>query len=141
MLEAQEDEFNVTPVGRVRSPLTDRARAPRQSLPEAPEAWLEFDPAVSSALDGLRAGEPVVLLTWLHLAARDVLRVHPRGDVASPKRGVFATRSPDRPNPVGLHLVEIAEVRGLRVRVRNLEAVDGTPILDVKPVRRGVPDF
>jgi tRNA-Thr(GGU) m(6)t(6)A37 methyltransferase TsaA len=126
--------IDVRPIGVVESSLTDRASAPKQGDEGAPEAWLVFDPAVLEALDGIRAGHRVIVLTWLDRARRDVLRVHPRGDVANPERGVFSTRSPDRPNPIGLHEVEIVSIEGLRVRVDALEALDGTPIVDVKPV-------
>jgi tRNA-Thr(GGU) m(6)t(6)A37 methyltransferase TsaA len=125
--------YEVRPVGRVESPLVDVGRAPKQGNEGSPEAWVVFDEAVRPALD-LQAGDEVVVLTWLDRARRDVLVVHPRGDPANPERGVFATRSPDRPNPIGLHRVEVVRVDGLRVQVRNLEAVDGTPVLDVKPV-------
>jgi tRNA-Thr(GGU) m(6)t(6)A37 methyltransferase TsaA len=127
-------EFALTPVGHVSSILTDRASAPKQGAEGAPEAWLVFEPAVLRALDGLRPGDRIFVLTWLHLSPRDVLSVHPRDDPSAPMRGVFATRSPDRPNPIGLHPVEVLEVTGRRVRVRDLEALDGTPILDVKPI-------
>jgi tRNA-Thr(GGU) m(6)t(6)A37 methyltransferase TsaA len=126
--------FELTPIGRVESPLTDPASAPNQGDEGAPESWLVFEPAVLEALDGLRAGDEVIVLTWLDRARRGVLRVHPRGDPSRPRQGVFNTRSPHRPNPIGLHRVEIAAIEGARVRVRNLEAVDGTPIIDVKPV-------
>jgi len=126
--------FEVRPVGRVESPLGDRDAAPRQGDEGAPEAWIAFDPAAGPALGDLRAGEDVLVLTWLDRARRDVLRVHPRGDPSRPEEGVFSTRSPDRPNPIGLHRVTIVEVDGLRLRVRDLEALDGTPVLDVKPV-------
>ena len=122
------------PVGTVRSPLVDRDLAPKQGDEGAPEAWLEFDPAVLDALHDLEAGAEVLVLTWLDRASRDTLVVHPRGDLSRPVSGVFNTRSPDRPNPIGLHRVEIIAVDGPRLRVRNLEALDGTPILDVKPV-------
>lgn len=121
-------------IGRVESSLTDRAAAPRQPDEGAPEAWLVFDPRVAPALGGVHAGEEMILLTWLDRAARDVLLVHPRGDPSRAEAGVFATRSPDRPNPIGLHVVEITAIEGLRVRVRRLEALDGTPILDLKPI-------
>ena len=129
-----DERFEVTPVGRVESPLTDPASAPKQGDEGAPDAWLVFDPGVLEALDGIRAGDEVVVLTWLHRASREVLRVHPRGDTSRPEQGVFSTRSPHRPNPIGLHRVEVVAVEGARVRVRNLEALDGTPIVDVKPV-------
>ena len=128
--------FELTPIGLVESPLTDPAEAPKQGPVGAPDAWLLFEPAVLEGLQGVRAGDEVIVLTWLHRADRDVLRVHPRDDVANPKQGVFNTRSADRPNPVGLHRVEVLSIDGARVRVRPLEAVDGTPIVDVKPVIR-----
>ena len=129
-----DDELRIEPVGRVSSPLRERAEAPKQGDEGAPEAWLVFEPSMAEALDGLRAGTEVLVLTWLDRARRDVLRVRPRGDPSRPVTGVFATRSPDRPNPIGLHRVQIAEIDGRRVRVRNLEALDGTPIVDVKPI-------
>jgi tRNA-Thr(GGU) m(6)t(6)A37 methyltransferase TsaA len=122
------------PVGRVESPLADRAQAPKQGDEGAPEAWLVFEPDFAAAARDLAAGSDVLVLTWLDRGDREVLVVHPRGDVTRPAQGVFTTRSPDRPNPIGLHRVTIVAVDGLRLRVRNLEALDGTPILDVKPV-------
>jgi tRNA-Thr(GGU) m(6)t(6)A37 methyltransferase TsaA len=132
-----ERQFALRPVATVRSALTDLADAPKQAHEGAPQAWLVFEPGLLDALDGLRVGDAVVVLTWLDRAERDVLRVHPRGDVANPMQGVFSTRSPARPNPIGLHELEILEIDGARVRVSALEAVDGTPVLDVKPVLRG----
>ena len=126
--------FELTPIGRVESPLTDPASAPKQGDEGAPDAWLVFDPAVLDALEGIHAGDDLIVLTWLDRARRDVLRVHPRGDPSRPERGVFSTRSPHRPNPIGLHRVEVASIDGDRIRVRALEAIDGTPILDLKPV-------
>jgi tRNA-Thr(GGU) m(6)t(6)A37 methyltransferase TsaA len=131
-----EARFEVTPIGEVESPLTDPASAPKQGDEGAPDAWLVLDPAVLEGLQGIRPGDQVILLTWLDRARRDVLRVHPRDDVANPLQGVFNTRSADRPNPIGLHQVKIASIDGGRIRVRNLEAVDGTPIVDIKPVLR-----
>jgi tRNA-Thr(GGU) m(6)t(6)A37 methyltransferase TsaA len=125
---------NLQPIGTVESPLTDPAAAPKQGFEGAPEAWVVLEPAVLPGLDGLRAGDRVIVLTWLDRADRSVLRVHPRDDPANPERGVFTTRSADRPNPIGLHEVEIVEIDGTRVRVRHLEAVDGTPVVDLKPV-------
>ena len=122
------------PIGEVESPLTDRESAPKQGDEGSPDAWLVFEPGVLDGLDGIRPGDQVLLLTWLDRADRDVLRVHPRGDPSRLPQGVFSTRSPDRPNPIGVHRVEIASIDGARVRVRDLEALDGTPILDVKPV-------
>ena len=129
-------DLHLRPVAIVRSPLNDLESAPKQAHEGAPEAWLEFDPAVLDALDGLKPGDDVIVLTWLDRADRDVLRVHPRGDPANPIQGVFNTRSPARPNPIGLHEVRILAIDGARMRVSALEAVDGTPVLDVKPVLR-----
>ena len=123
-------------VGIVESPLTDRATAPKQGDEGAPEAWLAFEPGMAEALDGIAAGDELLLLTWLDRAHRDVLRVHPRDDPRRPEQGVFNTRSPDRPNPIGLHRVTVLEIDGPRVRVSSLEALDGTPIVDVKPPLR-----
>jgi tRNA-Thr(GGU) m(6)t(6)A37 methyltransferase TsaA len=127
-------DIELTPIGRVESPLTDPAAAPKQGFEGAPDAWVVLDPAVLPGLDGIRAGDAVIVLTWLDRADRDVLRVHPRDDPANPERGVFSTRSADRPNPIGLHVVEVVAVDATRLRVRNLEALDGTPVLDLKPV-------
>jgi tRNA-Thr(GGU) m(6)t(6)A37 methyltransferase TsaA len=126
--------FQVRVIGRVESSLTDPATAPKQGHEGGPEAVLVFEPGVAEGLDDLRPGDRIIVLTWLHQAERDVLRVHPRDDLSAPMRGVFSTRSADRPNPIGLHPVEIVAVDGLRIRVKDLEAVDGTPIVDVKPV-------
>ena len=123
----------VVPIGRVESPLTDAAAAPKQGHEGAPDAWLVFTPEVAAGLVDLRPGDRIIVLTWLDRARRDMLRVHPRDDVSNPQRGVFSTRSADRPNPIGLHPVEILAIDGLRVQVRNFEALDATPILDVKP--------
>jgi tRNA-Thr(GGU) m(6)t(6)A37 methyltransferase TsaA len=123
-------------VGHVESSLQDRDDAPKQGDEGAPDAWVVFEPNMGEALDGLAAGDDVLVLTWLDRADRDVLRVHPRDDRSRPTSGVFATRSPDRPNPIGLHRVRVLEVDGLRLRVRDLEALDGTPVVDVKPVLR-----
>jgi tRNA-Thr(GGU) m(6)t(6)A37 methyltransferase TsaA len=121
-------------IGRVESPLADLAAAPLQGDEGAPEASIVFEPGVLEALDGLAAGDEVLVLSWLDRADRAVLAVHPRGDESRPRRGVFGTRSPHRPNPIGLHRVEITAIAGTRVGVRNLEAIDGTPIVDVKAV-------
>jgi tRNA-Thr(GGU) m(6)t(6)A37 methyltransferase TsaA len=126
--------FEVESIGTVESPLTDLASAPKQGDEGAPDAWLVFEPAVLPALEGIRPGDELIVLTWLDRAERDVLRVHPRSDPSRAEQGVFATRSPDRPNPIGLHPVEVVSIDGPRMLVRNLEAVDGTPIVDVKPV-------
>jgi tRNA-Thr(GGU) m(6)t(6)A37 methyltransferase TsaA len=126
--------YVVEPIGFIRSSLTRLEDAPRQGDEGAPEAWLEIRPEVAQGLVGITVGDELVVLTWLHLAQRDVLQTHPRGDLNRPLTGVFATRSPDRPNPVGLHRVSVLEIAGLRLRVAPLEAVDGTPIVDIKPV-------
>jgi tRNA-Thr(GGU) m(6)t(6)A37 methyltransferase TsaA len=126
--------YEIRPIGRVESPLTDPAAAPKQGFEGSPEAWLVFDPAVREGMRDLEAGTEVLVLTWLDRADREVLVVHPRDDPSNPETGVFSTRSQDRPNPVGLHRVEILAIDGTRVRVRHLEALDGTPIVDVKPV-------
>ena len=126
--------IEVTRIGRVESSLTDPAAAPKQGFEGAPDAWLAFDPSVADALADVSVGDRLVVLTWLDRARRDVLRVHPRDDASNPLRGVFSTRSADRPNPIGLHTVEVLAVDGLRIQVRDLEAVDATPVLDVKPV-------
>jgi tRNA-Thr(GGU) m(6)t(6)A37 methyltransferase TsaA len=127
-------EYTLHAIGHIESTLTDRAAAPRQPDEGAPDAWLVFDEQYVPALDGLSPGTDVLLLTWLDRADRDTLAVHPRGDVTRPRAGVFATRGPDRPNPIGLHEVHILAVAGPRVHVRHLEALDATPILDVKPI-------
>ncbi len=125
-------------VGIVESPLTDRASAPKQGDEGAPDAWIAFDAAVADALEGIAAGDELLVLTWFDRASRDVLRVRPRDDPARAEVGVFSTRSPDRPNPIGLHRVTVLAVEGLRVQVADLEALDGTSVVDVKPVLRGV---
>jgi tRNA-Thr(GGU) m(6)t(6)A37 methyltransferase TsaA len=130
------ERYDVSPVGRVESPLSCRSEAPKQGDEGAPEAWLVLDKAFAEAAADLEVGSRYVVLTWLHEAARDVLVGHPRGDVARRAVGIFSTRSPDRPNPIGLHTVQVLDRSpdGLRLRVGNLEAIDGTPILDIKPM-------
>jgi tRNA-Thr(GGU) m(6)t(6)A37 methyltransferase TsaA len=129
---AAGDRIVLTPIGYVESPLTDPAAAPKQGFEGAPDAWLVLDPSVLDGLDGVSAGDELVVLTWLDRARRDVLRVHPRDDTSLPQRGVFRTRSQDRPNPIGLHRVRVLAIEGTRLRVGDLEAVDGTPVVDVK---------
>ena len=128
------ETFDLRPIGWVESPLKERDTAPRQGDEGAPAAWIVFDQGVLDGIRDLVAGDDVLVLTWLHQARRDVLVVHPRGDVRNPRQGVFSTRSPDRPNPIGMHLVRIDVAEADRLRVRNLEAIDGTPVVDVKPV-------
>jgi len=126
--------FSVRPIGHVRSSLRARGEAPRQGSEGAPAAWLELDADVCAGLEGIAVGDEIIVLTWFHESSRDVLRLHPRGDPSLPLTGVFATRSPDRPNPIGLHRVRVLEAAGNRMRVGPLEAIDGTPIVDIKPV-------
>jgi tRNA-Thr(GGU) m(6)t(6)A37 methyltransferase TsaA len=127
----------VRPVGYVRSPLRDRRDAPRQAHEGAPEAVLELEPEFAPALQLIAPGDDLILLTWLHLADRSVLQTHPRDDPTAPLTGVFATRSSDRPNPIGLHRVTVTAIESrTRLRVAALEAIDGTPILDLKAVMK-----
>jgi tRNA-Thr(GGU) m(6)t(6)A37 methyltransferase TsaA len=128
------ETFDLSPIGRLRSALRTLEEAPRQGSEGAPDAWLEIDPAFASALRGVSPGDAVIVVTWLHRADRDVLEVHPRSDPRNPLSGVFATRSPDRPNPLGLHRVTVHAIDGLRLRVGPIEAIDGTPVVDLKPV-------
>ena len=130
--------MELRPIATVSSPLTEPAAAPKQGDEGAPDAWIEFEPEFADALDGIGAGERLIVVTWLDRAQRDVLRVHPRGDTTRPERGVFGTRSPHRPNPLGLHEVVVLEIEGTRMLVRDLEALDGTPVVDVKSVLREI---
>jgi tRNA-Thr(GGU) m(6)t(6)A37 methyltransferase TsaA len=132
--------YALHPIGHVRSTLRRLAEAPRQGSEGAPDAWLEIDPRFEPALRGLAAGADVIVITWLDRADRDVVETHPRNDPANPLTGVFATRSPDRPNPLGLHRVTVRELGGTRLRVGPLEAIDGTPVVDVKPVLAATDD-
>jgi tRNA-Thr(GGU) m(6)t(6)A37 methyltransferase TsaA len=129
-----QQRYELQPIGWVESPLVDRAVAPKQGNEGSPDAWLAFDAQFREALRDLEVGAEVIVLTWLDRARRDVLVVHPRGDPDNPLQGVFTTRSPDRPNPIGLHRVRILAIQGTRFRVSDLEALDRTPIVDVKPV-------
>ena len=131
----KDAQYLLRPVGIVHSSLKSREGCPKQGWEGAPDAWLEIYPAFTDALDGIAVGNDILVLTWLHEGRRDLLRVHPRGNPDKPLRGVFATRSPDRPNPIGLHRAEVLEIQGPdRIRVRPLEALDGTPVIDIKPV-------
>lgn len=134
------DAFVVRPIARVESSLRDRADAPRQGDEGAPDAWIVFDESVRAALADIAAGNELILITWFDRADCDVQAVHPRGDESRPPTGVFSTRSPDRPNPLGLHRVTVLAVDDLRLQVNNLEALDGTPIVDVKPVLGDISD-
>lgn len=124
----------IKPIGVVESSLTDPADAPNQGDRGAPNAWLLFNREVREAMSDLKVGDQIIVLTWLHRAKRDVLRTYPGNQRRAPHRGVFSLRSPDRPNPIGLHPVKVLEVADLRIRVNHMEAIDGTPIVDVKPV-------
>ncbi len=131
----KDAQYLLQPVGIVRSSLKSSEGCPKQGWEGAPDAWLEIYPAFTDALDGISVGNDILILTWLHEGRRDLLRVHPRGNPNEPLRGVFATRSPDRPNPIGLHRAEVLEIQEPdRIRVRALEALDGTPVIDIKPV-------
>jgi tRNA-Thr(GGU) m(6)t(6)A37 methyltransferase TsaA len=134
MADSAAIDFTIRPIGRVESPLTSTADAPRQGDEGAPEAHLILDPLVQDGMDGIAVGEEIIVLTWLHEADRSVLNVHPRGDLSRPEQGVFSTRSPSRPNPIGLHRVRVLGIDEVRVHVSGLEAIDGTPIVDLKPV-------
>ena len=133
---AGNEGYELKPIGFVRSALRDRATAPMQGYEGAPDAWIEVEPEVTEALEGVAAGDEVILITWFHEADRGVLKVHPRSDPRRRLAGVFATRSPDRPNPLGLHRVTVREIHGSRLLVGPLEAIDGTPVVDIKPVLR-----
>jgi tRNA-Thr(GGU) m(6)t(6)A37 methyltransferase TsaA len=129
--------FSLMPVGFIQSTLKRRQQAPKQGSEGAPDAWLQVVPALTKGLQGITVGQEIILVTWLHQARRNVLRLHPRGDEKLPLTGVFATRSPDRPNPLGLHRVTVLEIAGNRLRVAPLEAIDATPVVDIKPVLSG----
>jgi len=131
----ENDQYVLRPVGLVRSPFKSLADCPKQGFEGGSDAWLEIDPLYTEALDGLTVGREILLLTWFHQAERKLLKVHPRGDQSRPLRGVFSTRSPDRPNPIGLHRVKVLELDPAgRIRVNPLEVLDGTPLIDIKPV-------
>jgi tRNA-Thr(GGU) m(6)t(6)A37 methyltransferase TsaA len=122
------------PIGIIRSALAARADAPKQGSEGAPDAWLDVEDWAADGLRGLAVGDEILVITWLHLARRDVLEVHPRSDPRNPLTGVFATRSPDRPNPLGLHPVTVRAIDGNRLRIGPIEAIDETPVVDIKPV-------
>jgi tRNA-Thr(GGU) m(6)t(6)A37 methyltransferase TsaA len=122
------------PIGVIRSTIETRAQAPRQGSEGAPDAWLEVDAAVALGLKGIAPGDDILVITWLHQARRETLEVHPRNETTRPLAGVFATRSPDRPNPLGVHRVTVREIAGTRLRIGPMEAIDGTPVVDIKPV-------
>ena len=128
------DQTTIRPIGVISSELAARGDAPRQGSEGAPDAWLEVHAWAADALEGLAVGDEIIVITWFHRARRDVLRVHPRSDKRNPLTGVFATRSPDRPNPLGLHPVVVRAIDGHRLRIGPIEAIDGTPVVDIKPV-------
>ena len=129
-----ETEYSLYPVGFIHSPLKRCEDAPKQGSEGAPDAWLEVNPAMAEGLDGIAVGDEIIVITWFHQAQRDTLKLHPRGDKSIPLTGVFATRSPDRPNPLGLHQVTVLEIDGHSLKVGPIEAIDGTPVVDIKPV-------
>ncbi len=129
-----ESDYVLAPLGFLHSPLKQPGEAPRQGHEGAPDAWLEVHASVAEGLEGIAVGDEIIVITWLHRAQRDILKVHPRGDKTMPLTGVFATRSPDRPNPLGLHRVTVLSIAGKRLKVGPIEAIDGTPVVDIKPV-------
>ena len=131
-----EPSYTIKPIGVIRSDLANRETAPRQGHEGAPDAWLELHPTFAEGLKGITVDNEIIVITWLHKAHRDILTVHPRRDTNRPQAGVFATRSPDRPNPLGLHRVTVLDIQGNRLKVGPLEAIDGTPVIDIKSVLR-----
>jgi len=129
-----QTEYLLHPIGLIHSPLTHRGEAPKQGGEGAPDAWLEVNSTVAEGLDSIAAGDEIIVITWFHKAHRNLLKLHPRGDKNMPLAGVFATRSPDRPNPLGLHRVKVLEIAGNKLKVGPIEAIDGTPVVDIKPV-------
>ena len=129
----RDTTFTLRPIGVIRSELTSRREAPKQGGEGAPDAWLEIEPWAEQALDRIAPGDALIVITWFHQADRSVMQVHPRGDQRNPLSGVFATRSPDRPNPLGLHPVILRSINGRRLRIGPIEAIDGTPVIDIKP--------
>jgi len=134
MQPKRSGRYYLRPIGVIRSTLKKRSEAPKQGSEGAPDAWIEIEPWASAGLHRMKVGDEVWVITWFHEADRDVLQVHPRSDPKRALTGVFATRSPDRPNPLGLHPVAVLEIAGNRVRVEPIEAIDGTPVVDMKPV-------
>ena len=130
----KKNPLELRPIGVIRSKLKERSKAPKQGSEGAPDAWLEVYRFAAQALDGLAVGDEIIILTWLHQAGRETLKVHPRSDPKRRLTGVFATRSPDRPNPIGLHQVTVHKIAKNRLRIGPMEAIDGTPVIDIKPV-------
>jgi tRNA-Thr(GGU) m(6)t(6)A37 methyltransferase TsaA len=129
-----KNSLELRPIGVIRSKLKERSQAPKQSSEGAPDAWIEVHPFAARALDGVAVGDELVVLTWLHRADRDTFKVRPRSDPKRRLTGVFATRSPDRPNPIGLHQVTVSKISKQRLRIGPIEAINGTPVIDIKPV-------
>jgi len=129
-----ETEYSLSAIGFLHSPLKKLKEAPMQGREGAPDAWLEVNASIAEGLEGIEVGNELIVITWLPKAQRDILKVHPRGDESVPLAGVFATRSPDRPNPLGLHRVAVLAIAGERLKVGPIEAIDGTPVVDIKPV-------
>jgi tRNA-Thr(GGU) m(6)t(6)A37 methyltransferase TsaA len=136
-----ESHYSLAPIGFLRSTLFERRAAPNQGRDGAPDAWLEVDTTLAGGLEGIEVGAELIVITWLHQAERDILKTHPRNDQTRPLTGVFATRSPDRPNPLGLHRVTVREIAGTSLKVGPIEAIDGTPVVDLKPVLTTAADF
>ena len=136
-----ESHYSLAPIGFLRSSLKDRGATPNQGREGAPDAWLEVNAMVAEGLDGIEVGAELIVITWLHQAQRDILKTHPRNDQTRPLTGVFATRSPGRPNPLGLHRVTVREIAGTSLKVGPIEAIDGTPVVDIKPVLSMAADF
>jgi tRNA-Thr(GGU) m(6)t(6)A37 methyltransferase TsaA len=130
----RETDYSLSAIGWLHSPLKEPGEAPRQGHEGAPDAWLEVNETVAEGLEGIAVGDEILVITWLHKAQRDILKTHPRNDESMPLAGVFATRSPDRPNPLGLHRVTVLAIAGTRLQVGPIEAIDGTPVVDIKPV-------
>lgn len=137
--KATGSNTTLRPIGVIRSTIKDRKAAPKQGHEGAPDAWLEVDAFATDALDGLARGDELLVFTWLHQANRKTLKVRPRSDPSRRLTGVFATRSPDRPNPIGLHPVVVREIDGNRLRIGPIEVIDGTPVVDIKPALRCSP--
>jgi len=135
-----ESSYTIKPIGVIRSDLANRETAPHQGEEGAPDAWLELHPTIAEGLEGIAVGDEIIVITWLHHANRNTLQVHPRRDTTRPLTGVFATRSPDRPNPLGLHRVTVLNIDGNRLQVGPLEAIDGTPVVDIKSALRPTTD-
>lgn len=134
-MPSDQSVLTLRPIGTIRSTIKERGQAPKQGPEGAPDAWIEIEPAFTQALDGLRVGDEAIIITWFHRANREVLKVHPRSDPERRLTGVFATRSPDRPNPLGLHPVTIKDISNDRLLVGPIEAIDGTPVVDLKPTK------